>query len=61
MHSIEDTHFPKVSQADVSALAERIGEVLQASPEALAKVEAVHISLVPVIATRVDITIIPKR
>lgn len=61
MYQKENSHVPKVSLADVSALAERIGEVLQASPEALAKVEAVHISLVPVIATRVDITIIPKR
>jgi len=48
-------------QADAQAIVERIEEVLQVSPEYLAKAEAIHVSLVPVITTRVDITIIPKR
>ncbi|WMW64644.1 MULTISPECIES: hypothetical protein [Nitratidesulfovibrio] len=61
MHPKEEFYVPMVSQDDVSALAERIREALHTSPEDLAQVEAIQISLVPVIATRMDITIIPKR
>lgn len=50
-----------VSQAGADALAHRVSEVLSASPESLAKVEEIIISVEPVIAHRIEITIIPKN
>lgn len=61
MHPKEEQQVPKISKIDLNVLAARVKEVLEASPESLAKVEEIQVSLVPVIATRIDITIIPKR
>ena len=52
----KDVCVPMFSQDDLNALAARIKEVVETSPESLAKVEEVQISL-----TRLDVTIIPKR
>lgn len=61
MHKKEESQAPKIPQIDVNVLVARVKEVLEASPESLAKAEEIQVSLVPVIATRIDITIIPKR
>jgi hypothetical protein len=57
----ENNSLEVVSQVGADALAQRISEVLSASPDSLAKVKEINISVVPVIAHRVDITIIPKN
>lgn len=57
----ENNSLAVVSQVCADALAQRISEVLSASPDSLAKVKEINISVVPVIAHRVDITIIPKN
>jgi len=56
MHPKEEQQVPKIPQIDLNVLAARVKEVLEASPESLAKVEEIQVSL-----TRLDITIIPKR
>jgi len=56
VHQKKDVCVPMFSQDDLNALAARIKEVVETSPESLAKVEEVHVSL-----TRLDVTIIPKR
>lgn len=56
MHQKKDVCVPIFPPDDLNALAARIKEVVETSPESLAKVEEVHISL-----TRLDVTIIPKR
>lgn len=48
------------SQAGIDELVQRISEVLNTNSELLAKVGKINISVVPIIAHRVDITITPK-
>jgi hypothetical protein len=57
----ENNSLAVVSQVGADALAQRISEVLSASPDSLAKVKEINISVEPVIAHRIVITIIPKN
>lgn len=61
MKTENNSLVPSISQDVAEALAQSINEVLSASPDSLAKVKEINISVVPVIAHRVDITIIPKN
>jgi hypothetical protein len=57
----ENNSLAVVSQVGADALAQRISEVLSASPDSLVKVKEINISVEPVIAHRIVITIIPKN
>lgn len=61
MNSEDNFVIPVIYQAGADALAQRISEVLSASPESLAKVKEITVSAVPVIAYRFDIAVIPEK
>jgi hypothetical protein len=56
MHPKEESQVSTIPQVDLNVLVARVKEALEASPESLAKVEEIQVSL-----TRLDVTIIPKR
>lgn len=57
----DNNYLAVVSQAGADELAQHVSEVLSASPELLAKVEEIVVSGEPIIAYRIEITIIPKN
>ena len=61
MMAKNNPNCPVVPQTNIDALVQYIGEVLSTTPELLAKVEEINISVVPVVEHRVDIRITPKN